>query len=71
MNTAQPTTRAARIGDTIETRGLHGKPPRRGEIVEVLGAPGHEHYRVKWDEQRESLLYPADGVVIIPRKRSR
>ena len=27
----------ARPGDGIETRGVHGQAPRRGEIIEVLG----------------------------------
>jgi hypothetical protein len=54
------------VGDRIETRGLHGEPARRGEIVELLGREGHEHYRVRWDEHHESILYPADGVIITP-----
>jgi hypothetical protein len=29
----------------------------------------HERYRVRWDQKHESILYPADGVVIIPRRR--
>ncbi|MGZ4233522.1 MAG: hypothetical protein ACXVVQ_19110 [Solirubrobacteraceae bacterium] len=29
----------------------------------------HERYRVRWDEKHESSLYPADGVVIVPRRR--
>ena len=56
----------ARAGDWIEARGVHGQAPRRGEIVEVLGREGHEHYRVMWDEQHESIVYPADGVIITP-----
>jgi len=53
-------------GDRIETRGVHGQAPRRGEIIEVLGREGHEHYRVRWDEQHESIVYPADGVIVTP-----
>jgi hypothetical protein len=56
----------ARPGDWIETRGVHGQAPRRGEIIEVLGREGHEHYRVRWDEQHESIVYPADGVIVSP-----
>ena len=56
------------VGDRIETRGVHGQPSRRGEIIELLGSGGHEHYRVRWDEQHESFVYPADGVIIIPRE---
>jgi hypothetical protein len=67
MATAK-TTSSAHIGDWIETRGLHGQPARRGQIVELLGDQGHEHYRVRWDEQHESILYPADGVIITPQQ---
>ena len=61
-----PTTSDAHVGDWVETRGLHGQPARHGQIVELLGHPGHEHYRVRWDEQHVSILYPADGVIITP-----
>ena len=53
-------------GDWIECRGVHGQAPRRGEIIEVLGHDGHEHYRVRWDEKHESIVYPADGVIVTP-----
>ena len=59
---------AARVGDWLETRGIHGEPARRGQIVEILGEPGHEHYKVHWDEQHESIVYPADGVGVIHKK---
>jgi hypothetical protein len=62
---------AARVGDRIEARGLHGQPARRGEIVELLGSTGHEHYRVRWDDQHESIVYPTEGVIITPRAASR
>ena len=61
----------ARVGDRIETRGLHGQPSRRGEIVELLGTAGHEHYRVRWDDQHESIAYPTDGVIITPQAKIR
>ena len=56
----------ARASDWIECRGVHGQTPRRGEIIEVLGGEGHEHYRVRSDEQHESIVYPADGVIVTP-----
>jgi hypothetical protein len=56
----------ARAGDWIEPHGVHGQASRRGEIIEVLGGEGHEHYRVRWDEQHESIVYPADGVIVTP-----
>jgi len=61
----------AHDGDWIETRGIHGEAGRRGQIVEVLGREGHEHYRVRWDETHESILYPADGVIITPGPKRR
>jgi hypothetical protein len=57
----------ARIGDRIEARGMHGQPSRRGEIVELLGSAGHEHYRVRWDQKHESVVYPTGGVIITPQ----
>ena len=67
MATKHTTTSSdAHVGAWIETRGLHGQSARRGEIIELLGSEGHEHYRVRWDEQHESILYPTDGVIITP-----
>lgn len=68
MATAQ-STNGARVGDGIEARGIYGQPPRRGQIVELLGRGHHERYRVRWDEKHQSILYPADGVVITTRRR--
>jgi hypothetical protein len=50
---------------------VYGLPPRRGQIIELIGHDHHERDRVRWDEKHESILYPADGVVIIPRRRRR
>lgn len=63
--TENTTPVAARVGDWLEARGVHGEPARRGLIVEILGKAGHEHFKVEWDEQHESIVYPADGVRII------
>ena len=56
---------SAAVGDWVEARGLPGQSSRRGEIVEVMGEGDHEHYRVRWDERHESILYPADGVIVL------
>ena len=68
MPTKQMTS-AAYVGDWIEARGIYGQPPQCGQILELLGRDRHERDRVRWDEKHESILYPADGVVIIPRRR--
>jgi Domain of unknown function (DUF1918) len=65
--TMTPKTTTAHVGDWIEARGLHGQPSRHGQIVELLGHDEHGHYRVRWDEQHESILYPADGIIITPQ----
>ena len=57
------------VGDWIEARGLYGQPARRGQIIALIGRERHQRYRVRWDEKHESIVYPADGVVIIPRRR--
>jgi hypothetical protein len=59
--------KAARAGDWLEVNGIPGYPPRRGEILEAIGRPGQEHYRVRWDEQHESLHFPAQGTTIVHR----
>lgn len=66
-------SRAPRTGDWIVQEGRSLElPGRRGQILEVLGSPGHEHYRVRWDEQHESIVYPAGGVSFEhARQRSR
>ena len=61
----------AQVGDWIEVRGLHGQPARRGHIIELLGHNEHQHYRVRWDEQHESIVYPADGVIVTPQHKRR
>ena len=60
------------VGDWIETHYMGGGQPRRGQIVEVLGAGPHEHYRVRWTDDHESMFFPADGTHIRPAEpRSR
>lgn len=61
----------ARPGDWVEVSGLPGRAPRNGQIIEVLGGPGHEHYRVRWDEQHESIFYPTEGTIVIRHPKGR
>jgi len=60
---------SARSGDRLEARGVHGQPARTGEILEIVGVHGHERYRVRWDDGHESVVFPADGVTVIPRRQ--
>jgi hypothetical protein len=54
-------TNPGHVGDEIEVSAPDGSPPRRGQIVDVLGRPGHERYLVRWLDGRESIHYPSDG----------
>jgi len=71
MTTSDAITPHAEPGDwlVILPRGL-GDHGRRGLILEVIGRGEHEHYRVRWDEEHESLFYPSDGYRIEHGKHS-
>ena len=55
----------AHVGDWLEVGGPPGTMARRGQVLEVLGAAGHTHFRIRWDEEHESLFYPTDGALIV------
>jgi hypothetical protein len=61
----------AKVGDLIVVHGHRlGEPSRTGEILEVLGTAEHEHYRVRWDDGRESIFTPGSDAIIRPIERS-
>jgi Domain of unknown function (DUF1918) len=65
---------SAEIGDQIVVEGHRvGAGGRRGEILQVLGTPDHPHYRVRWDDDRETLLYPSSDALVVhgdhPRRK--
>jgi hypothetical protein len=56
----------ARKGDVIEITGhAVGDAPRLAEILEVLGDPGHEHFRVRWEDGHESIFFPGEDARIV------
>jgi hypothetical protein len=55
----------ARVGDWVEVRESDGTVLRCGQIVELLGGPGREHFQVRWDENYESMVFPRPGVRIV------
>ena len=57
-------TTIGKAGDRLEVHVIGSGSVRRGLIVEVLGAPGHEHYRVHWTDDHESIHYPSEGTRI-------
>lgn len=58
------------VGDTIELAGRRvGDVPRAGKIVELLGTPSSPHYRVRWADGHESILFPGGGTRIVRARR--
>ncbi|MHA6794543.1 DUF1918 domain-containing protein [Pseudonocardia bannensis] len=58
----------AAIGDEIVINTVTlDQPPRRGEVLEVLGADETSHYRVRWQDGHESILYPGPDSMVVPR----
>jgi hypothetical protein len=55
----------ARPGDWVVVHAhALGEPERHGLILEVIGGPGHGRYRVRWDEEHESIFYPGPDAQI-------
>jgi hypothetical protein len=56
-----PASRAIEVGDVIEiVRSGHagGHLNAAGLVLEVLGEPGDETYRVRWADGRETFYRP-------------
>jgi Domain of unknown function (DUF1918) len=62
---------AARPGDWLQVHVIGGGPPRRGQVIEVLGRESRPRYRVRWDEKHESIHYPGGGTIVERRSRRR
>lgn len=63
---------APRPGDLVEIVGHRvGDAPRNGEILEVLGDPVHPHFRVRWEDDHVSLLFPGADVIVTTPGRPR
>lgn len=55
--------------DVIEVSGRRvGDVARTGEVLEVLGSPGHLHFRIRWDDEHESLFYPGSDTSVGVRR---
>jgi len=62
----------ARTGDKISVAGhAVGVPGKMGEILEVIGEIGHEHFRVRWEDGHESIFFPGDDARIERRSTRR
>jgi ribosomal protein L4 len=60
----------AKPGDLVVVQGHRlGEASRTGEILEVLGEPGHEHFKVRWEDEHESVFYPSNDAIVTPRQK--
>lgn len=65
-------TQHAHVGDLISIHGHRvGEAERTGEIVEIVEGEGREHYRVRWEDGHESVVYPGSDAVVRLKKRTR
>ncbi len=56
----------ARPGDELVVDTMHtGEPPRRGEVLEVIGDGDTLHYRVRWLDGHESVFYPGSTAHVV------
>jgi len=63
--TTQPWLQDARPGDLVTTsRHQVGDHARLGEILEVIGGAGHEHLRVRWEDERETIFFHGSDAAI-------
>jgi hypothetical protein len=65
-----PATRAIEVGDVIEiVRSGHagGGLNAAGLVLEVIGEPGDETYRVRWVDGRETFYRPGSDVRVRER----
>jgi hypothetical protein len=56
-------------GQILEIHGHRlGEKSITGEILEVIGAPEHMHFRVRWDDGRETIFYPSSDAIVRPAR---
>jgi hypothetical protein len=62
----------ANVGDKIVVDTRHtGDRPRKGQIVAILAAGEAVHYRVRWADGHESVLFPGSDTRVEHPEASR
>jgi hypothetical protein len=53
-----------RVGDRVvaESESTE-RPPRHGEVIEVVRDEPHPRYRIRWDDGHETIYTPAAGAL--------
>lgn len=61
----------AQIGDELVVDNMElGHPPRRGEVLEIMGEGDAMHYKVRWDDGHESVFFPSNTTHVVHLKRT-
>jgi Domain of unknown function (DUF1918) len=61
----------ADCGDRIVVESAKvGSASRSGRILEVLGGPAGEHYRVQWEDGRQTEFFPGADAKVVPSSAS-
>lgn len=56
----------AQVGDQIVVESNKvGAARKLGQVVEVLDAPGGQHYRVAWEDGHESIVFPGSDASVV------
>ncbi len=59
----------ARKGDRVQVEAHKvGAASRSGSILQVMGEPGAERYRIRWEDGHESVCAPSSDMSIEPKK---
>lgn len=62
----------AKVGDRVAVESERvGKPMREGEVLEVLSPGPDVHYRIRWLDGHETVLYPVAGCLSVIGKRAK
>jgi hypothetical protein len=60
----------AEVGDEVAVGSHRLRGGRKkGTIREVLGMPGHEYYRVLWENGHESVFHPGSDATLLAKRR--
>jgi Domain of unknown function (DUF1918) len=61
-----------KVGDRVimESERIE-RPPRKGVILEVLGAGEGIYYRARWEDGHESTFFPSAGSITIVHKANK
>lgn len=62
-------TAAVAVGDRVVVESERvGQPPREGDVLAVIGSGDGAHYRVRWHDGHEGVLFPGAGsVTFVPK----